>query len=123
MLRILADENIHSEIITYLEDRGYDVLSIAQENSLTGCSDEQLIQIAQKEERIIISADKDFGRLVELNARRQKLNLILLRYTFFDVGKIKTGLDKVIRDIESENLESESFIVVLDETKIRVRRY
>ena len=121
MLRFLADENIHSEIIAYLRDKNCDVLAIAQEKSLTGSSDCRLVQVAEKEERIIITADKHFGQLVQLHARKQKLGLILLRYAFFDIGKIKAGLSKAIDEIKSKKLNKESSVIVLDERKMRVR--
>ena len=123
MLRFLADENIHSKIIAYLRDKNCDVLAVAQEKSLTGCSDYKLTQVAGKEKRIIITADKHFGQLVQLHAEKKKLGLILLRYAFFDIEKIKTGLNKAIDEIKSKNLDKESFVIVLDERKMRVRRY
>jgi len=94
VLRFLADENIHSEIIAYLRDKNCDVLAIAQEKSLTGSSD----------------------------CRLEKLGLILLRYAFFDIGKIKAGLSKAIDEIKSKKLNKESSVIVLDERKMRVRR-
>jgi len=96
VLKVLADENIHSEIITYLKDKDCDVLAVVQEKSLAGSPDYRLVQVAERQERIIITADKHFGQLVELHAKRKKVGLILLRYTFFDIEGIKAGLDKVI---------------------------
>ena len=104
MLRFLADENIHSEIIAYFRDKKYDVLAVAQEKSLMGCSDHRLVQVADKEERIIITAE-DFGQIFEVHAEKQKLGLILLRYAFFDIEKIKAGLNKAIDEIKSKNLD------------------
>jgi len=122
VLRFLADENIHSEIIAYLRDKNCGVLAIAQEKSLTGSSDCRLVQVAEKEERIIIiTADKHFGQLVQLHARKQRLGLILLRYAFFDIGKIKAGLSKAIDEIKSKKFNKESSVIVLDERKMRVR--
>ena len=51
MLRVLADENIHSKIIAYLRDKNCDVLAVAQEKSLTGCPDYKLSQVADKEKK------------------------------------------------------------------------
>lgn len=59
----LTDENIHPEVVRFLEEQGHDVLDVKREG-LAGSSDRTLIQRARNEERVIVTHDRDFGRLV-----------------------------------------------------------
>ncbi len=63
--KILADENIPRTAIQTLRSSGYDVLSIWEVNP--GMSDEQVVQFSIREKRIIITFDKDFGRIALTN--------------------------------------------------------
>ena len=63
--RILADENIPRTAIQILRGRGYDVVSVWEISP--GMSDEQIVQLAIRERRVIITFDKDFGRIALTN--------------------------------------------------------
>ena len=62
--KILADENIPRNIIQSLRSSGYDIVSVWEINP--GISDEQVVQLSIREQRIIIIFDKDFGRIASL---------------------------------------------------------
>ncbi len=62
--RLLADENIPRTVIIVLRKRGYDVVSVWELRP--GMSDEEVVELAIKELRIIITFDKDFGRIALL---------------------------------------------------------
>ncbi len=59
--RLLADENIPRTVITQLRRKGYDIISVWELKP--GISDEEVIELAIRESRIIITFDKDFGRI------------------------------------------------------------
>ena len=59
--KILADENIPNSTIQALRSSGYDVVSVWEVKP--GLSDDQVVQLSIKEQRIILTFDKDFGRL------------------------------------------------------------
>jgi len=58
--RLPADENIPRTAITTLRERGYDVASVYELRP--GMSDEEVIELAVREQRVIMTFDKDFGR-------------------------------------------------------------
>lgn len=60
-MRLFADENLLQPIIEYLQNLGHDVLSI-RDAGLCGMSDDAVYQQACRENRIIITMDKDFTR-------------------------------------------------------------
>ncbi len=63
--KILADENIPRTTIRSLRSSGYDVVSVWEVKP--GISDEQVVQLSIREKRIIITFDKDFGRIALTN--------------------------------------------------------
>ena len=63
--KILADENIPRTTINSLRRLGYDVVSVWEVNP--GISDEQVVQLSIREKRIIVTFDKDFGRIALTN--------------------------------------------------------
>jgi len=58
--RLLADENIPRTAITALRERGYDVVSVYELRP--GMSDEEVVELVVREQRIIMTTDKDFAR-------------------------------------------------------------
>jgi len=59
--KILADENIPRSTIQLLRSSGYDAISVWEVNP--GISNDQVVQLSIRDQRIIITFDKDFGRI------------------------------------------------------------
>jgi predicted nuclease of predicted toxin-antitoxin system len=57
-LKLLIDENIRSEVFSFLIDAGYDVKKLP-----AGVSDAEVAKCASKESRIIITHDLDFSNI------------------------------------------------------------
>ncbi len=116
MLKILADENIAPSVTAALRKEGFNVFSIYEEK-FSGVSDEEILKLAKKEKRIVLTHDKDFGNLIHqpglfhggvilLRLRNQSpQNVISFLITF--LKKIKTGKIK-------------NRLVVFQEGKIRI---
>ncbi len=62
--RLLVDENIPRTVVLKLRETGYDIVSVWELRP--GMSDEEVVELATKELRIIVTFDKDFGRLALL---------------------------------------------------------
>lgn len=62
MLRFLADENIFPTTVKLIRSKGYDVLDIKEAN-LTGITDIEVIQLAKKEGRILLTLDMHFSNI------------------------------------------------------------
>jgi len=58
-MKFLVDENVHHAIYQFLKDQGFDVTSVARDYS--SFDDKDILAIAHKEKRVIITNDKDFG--------------------------------------------------------------
>lgn len=58
-MRFLADESCDLAIVRALRAAGHDVLGVAEVSQ--GADDELVIDLAVREERILLTEDKDFG--------------------------------------------------------------
>lgn len=58
-MRILVDENIPRMTVGALRETGHDVEDI-RGTSLQGMTDEDLMRLAQREQRLLITTDKDW---------------------------------------------------------------
>lgn len=58
----LTDENIDPELVSFLRENGFNVFDV-KENQLFGSSDETLLELAFKNNKVIVTRDSDFGTL------------------------------------------------------------
>lgn len=84
-MRFIADENIPNALILAIRRKGHSVKDLKEEN-LTGISDQDLLAIANKEKRIIITFDKDF--LAQI--RKSQSGIVILRYSNKNVINVVT---------------------------------
>lgn len=64
-MRFLIDNALSPLLAQRLVEEGYDAIHVRKYN-MQSASDEDIFRLAQREDRIIISADTDFGSLREL---------------------------------------------------------
>jgi predicted nuclease of predicted toxin-antitoxin system len=76
-MRFLADENCDFAVVRALRAAGHDVLAVAEISPRA--EDERVITLAVREARILLTEDKDFGRLVYAN-RPPTGGVLLLRF-------------------------------------------
>ena len=67
-MRWLADECVAAPLVAFLRKGGHDVLYVAK--SAAGISDFDVIALALREDRLLLTEDKDFGDLVFRRGRR-----------------------------------------------------
>ncbi len=79
--------------------------------------DDELLNLANKENRILITNDTDFGELIFLQ-NRVTTGIVLLRIKGQDVKKKLRSLSKLIR-LYSDKIENH--FVVITERRIRIR--
>jgi len=68
-MKVFANQNLFEPIIDYLRGLDHDVLSI-RDAGLSGISDDEVYQRACKENRVIITMDKDFSRIFRFPPER-----------------------------------------------------
>ena len=75
-MNFLADESVDRQIVDSLRQRGHDVLYVAEMEP--GISDDAVLDLANQEGALLLTADKDFGELV-FRLGRFAPGVILLR--------------------------------------------
>jgi len=110
ILTFLADVNIEKLIIDELRNMGYDIKWIAEENCRL--EDTEIVEIACKENRILLTNDKDFGEIVF----RQKLvssGIILFRIKGQNVTK-KLKLLKKLLTFYKNKIEKHFIVITIN---------
>ena len=74
--KLLLDENISPAVAARLRKDGYNAASIAEE--LPGMEDAAVLRKAQREERIVVTLDRDFGALIFRDSNRH-VGVLFLR--------------------------------------------
>jgi predicted nuclease of predicted toxin-antitoxin system len=75
-VRWLADECVAAPLVAFLRTGGHDVLYVAE--AAAGLSDADVITLASREGRLLLTEDKDFGDLV-FRRERAVPGVVLLR--------------------------------------------
>lgn len=76
-MNFLADESCAGPVIRALREAGHNVVAIAETEK--GATDEQVLQHALDQNRVLITEDRDFGELV-FARRRSSAGVILIRF-------------------------------------------
>jgi predicted nuclease of predicted toxin-antitoxin system len=106
-LRFLADESCDHAVVRALRQESHDVLAISEFASQS--SDDDVLAMALREERILLTEDKDFAQLVF--ARRLKSpGVILIRFPANARLSLPRAILQLVRNVGREL--SRTFVVV-----------
>ncbi|GBD86591.1 hypothetical protein BMS3Abin03_00512 [bacterium BMS3Abin03] len=75
-LKLLFDVGVSKKAETHFKNIGYDVLAVRDLNP--SMKDIDILDLAVKEKRLVITMDKDFGELV-FNSKKGHTGVLLLR--------------------------------------------
>jgi predicted nuclease of predicted toxin-antitoxin system len=117
-LKFLVDMPLSLSLARWLKSQGYDTIH-ASEYGLECAPDEEIVQRASRDQRVIITADLDFPRLLALSQVPQ-VGLILFRYGDFSDEEARDRLERVLNAVTREELTVS--IIVVERTRIRRRR-
>ena len=115
-MQFLADENFPRAAVIALRERGYDVVWIRTE--YPGIPDTEVLSLAQVENRILLTFDKDFGELAFVTLLPANSGIILFR---LQAASSEILAQKIIATISLRNDWAGHFSVVED-NKIRMRQ-
>lgn len=108
-MKFLADVNIPQLVIIFLRNQNHNVLDAKKDLLLE--SDIKIISVAQKENRIILTRDKDFVELVKLP--KYQVPTLVFRVTNQKPENIRINLEKLLGNMGEETL-SKSLVIVKD---------
>ena len=107
-MRFLIDQDVYAVTANFLIDAGHDLILVSEIN-LAQASDEEILIVAQSENRILITRDRDYGNLVFV--RRLGTGVIYLRVLPKTVNAVHNQLAGVIQTYSEGELKR-AFVVV-----------
>ncbi|MEK6581808.1 MAG: DUF5615 family PIN-like protein [Nitrospirota bacterium] len=117
-LKFIADIHISPLTVNELKKNGYDIIRITGKLPATA-SDNEIIQLASKEQAVIITQDLDFSAIIAQSGLNWP-SVISLRVANAKPDMITRLLTTVLPRIEVELIEGA--IVSVDETEYRIRK-
>lgn len=117
MIKFLLDANLSPETAAFLNKLGFNTKSITKEK-LGYLDDEEIVEIAKKEDRIIVTFDLDFG---EIYHEREigKVGVIVLRLDNQTVENVNLVLRKFIDEYKRKINDGSSQLIVVKKNSIR----
>ncbi|MEJ2734567.1 MAG: DUF5615 family PIN-like protein [Anaerolineae bacterium] len=117
-MKALLDMPVSSSLLSVLEAHGHEGIH-AHQVGLDRATDRELLLVARRENRIVITADLDFPRLLALSSAEGP-GLILFRGGNYSDAEMRDLLDRVLTEIAPEILETS--VCVVDRKRIRYTR-
>lgn len=115
IMKLLADENIPEQSIEILRKNGFDIISVSQRFS--GCTDEEIIKIANTENRVIVSFDLDFGDYIFHRGLEICTGVILLRLK----PEKPDSISDILIETLNKKVEFNGYITIIKDNVIRQR--
>jgi predicted nuclease of predicted toxin-antitoxin system len=116
-LKFLIDMPVTPDAGPHLRAAGHDAIH-AVDLGLARAPDNELLAVARREERIVVTADLDYPRLIALQ-HADRPGVILFRGGAYSDREMLALLDRVLA--RASALDLEHSIVVVDRTRIRRR--
>jgi predicted nuclease of predicted toxin-antitoxin system len=115
-MKFLLDQSADARLVAWLTDRGHNAIRIGRDYA-PGLADEEVLEIARRERRILITDDRDFGDLVFRHLTPHS-GVIYLRLASFSFAFTTARLEYVLTNY-ADRLDQ--FLVVTP-ASVRVRR-
>jgi len=115
-LNFLADESCDFRIVRVLRQAGHDVIAICE--FAKRMEDSNVIDLSMRDDRVLITEDKDFGQLVYAHGHASR-GVILIRYPAVLRKRLSRDVVKLVEQRKERLRES---FVVMEPGCVRVTR-
>jgi predicted nuclease of predicted toxin-antitoxin system len=113
-MRLLANENFPGDAVSALRNRGHDVFWVRTQ--APGSSDQEVLARAVREDRVLLTFDKDFGELAFRSRLPAECGIVLFR--------IPTSSPAYVSQTAVAALEADvdwaGHFVVVEERRLRI---
>jgi len=107
-MRFLLDQDVYGTTARYLSELGHDVVTVSQ-IGYAQADDSDLLPLAQAQNRIFVSRDRDFGGLVFIKGLGA--GVIYLRILLSTQNSVHEELKRVLETYPEDQL-TKAFVVV-----------
>jgi predicted nuclease of predicted toxin-antitoxin system len=115
-MNFLLDMPVSPTLVKVVQAYGHQGVHAGQIGKQTA-TDIEILDIARHEDRVIITADLDFPRLLALSSERGP-GIILFRGGNYSDQEMQALLDRVLREVPEEKLQKS--VCVVDKRRIRI---
>ena len=116
-MQFKIDENLPSSVVEIFTERSFDCHTVYDEK-IQGIDDNDLIKIANKEKRILVTLDLDFSNITNYPPGNYH-GIIVLHPHRQDIKTILKLLEKVLRVVKSETIDRKLWLV--ESHRIRIK--
>ncbi len=115
-MNFVADENVDQPIISRLRRDGHNVNAVAEMSA--GINDAAVLDLASREDVILLTGDKDFGEMI-FRDRRLTNGIVLVRLA----GLSSTSKAKIVASaIKEHGSELSQAFTVISANNVRIRK-
>jgi predicted nuclease of predicted toxin-antitoxin system len=116
-VKLLIDESLAGRVATLLAEGGQEAVHV-RERDLLGAPDETILATAHAENRVVVTADSDFGTLLALSSSALPSVILLRRPGRRPEQRARAVLDAI--ELVGDALD-EGALVVVEPGRVRVR--
>ena len=117
-MKLLADENFPKASVLLLRSLEYDITSIGEDNP--SISDKSVMQIAEAEQRIILTFDRDYGELIYKHNYKPEQGIIYLRLDGYAPEEPAKHVHELLTTLKIKTTRS---LTMYDGNNVRQRKY
>lgn len=117
-MRLLTDLHVSRRTVEALQRFGHDVSTVAEALAPTA-TDQEIVDEAIRDDRVIVTQDLDFSALVAVSGRSVP-SVVSLRLSSSRVEVVNARLELVLLALESEL--NAGAIVVVEDVRVRSRK-
>jgi predicted nuclease of predicted toxin-antitoxin system len=117
-MKVLLDMPVSASLLGVLQAHGHEGIH-AHDIDLDRAADRELLAVARRDNRIILTADLDFPRILALSSAEGP-GLILFRGGNYSDAEMRDLLERVLAEVPPEVLEVS--VCVVDKRRIRFTR-
>ncbi len=110
-MKLLANENFPKASVLLLREFGYDITSIGEDHP--GISDQSVLEMAQNQQRLIITFDRDYGELIFKYDYKPDQGVLYLRLSEYS----PEAPTKIVDDLRLSNGMTKNILVMFSVDK------
>jgi predicted nuclease of predicted toxin-antitoxin system len=107
-MKLLLDQDVYATTARFLLDLGHDVVLVAS-IGLSRAQDQEILRVAQEQNRVLVTRDRDFGNLVFV--RELGAGVIYLRVLPSTLNAVHAELERVL-SLHTETELTQAFVVI-----------